>query len=403
MNIPIKNCSSCGACANICHHSAISMKLDSEGFYRPVIDEGKCVQCGICETTCPWNRTVENPNEASVAPQTIAAYAKDDPIRMQSSSGGIFTVLAEQILDKGGTVIGVAQLGKTHFGHIVVDNKSDLEKLRSSKYVQADTGFIYREVLSILKKGQKVLFSGTPCQVAALYAVLGSKASTRNLYTVDIVCHGVPSVKVFEKYINEIEQSNKDSLKKIIFRDKQENGWKDYSIRHEFNSGNHSSIPSTSSAYMKLMLSRICQNASCEKCLYRKLPRIADITLGDYWGIEKFHPQMDDNKGTSAVLLNTFHGEELFYSISSKIVQCDSSIEKATLENPCISKSTKQHAKRAEFFTNLDRYTLNYLIKTLHIHPLKANNLWNFLHLPDTRIRERLIRFFSSLNPKAKK
>lgn len=362
MNIPVSNCSSCGACANVCGRNAISMQLDVEGFYRPVIDLEKCVECGACERICPWNKEVLNPNKSSKNPQTLAAFAKDESIRLQSSSGGIFSILAERILENGGVVIGVAQITPTHFGHIVVENKEDLEKLRGSKYVQADANFIYKEVRSLLKSGRKILFSGTPCQVAALYAVLGNAATSVNLFTVDIVCHGTPSVKVFEKYIKELEKEESGTVETSRFRDKRM-GWNGYMLQHCFKSGKSISEHHSQSKYMRLFLSRIGQNLSCDDCHYRKLPRIADITLGDYWGVSKYHPEMDDDKGTSVVLLNTEHGVDLFNSISDKINQCESKVEYAIAGNPCIVRSSKQHPKRAEFFASLDKYTLDQLIK----------------------------------------
>ena len=292
----------------------------------------------------------------------VAAYAKNESVRLQSSSGGIFTVLAERILDDGGVVIGVAQLDKSRFGHIVVENKADLSRLRGSKYVQADVGFVYREVRSLLKSGRKVLFSGTPCQVAGLYAVLGNTATSADLFTVDIVCHGTPSVKVFEKYVREMEKTDKSALDGINFRDKSE-GWSGYALLHRFKSGKSVSVHHGRSKYMRLFLSRICQNVSCDECHYRKLPRIADITLGDYWGISKYHPEMDDNKGTSVVLLNTEHGKALFESVADKVAQCDSMVEYAIAGNPCIVRSSMSHPKRVEFFANLGRYTLDQLIK----------------------------------------
>lgn len=361
MNIPVQNCSSCAACANVCARSAISMQLDAEGFYRPVIDAERCVQCGACERACPWNKPVENPNVADVSPKTVAAYAKDESVRLQSSSGGVFTVLAERILDDGGVVAGVAQTAPTRFGHIVVENKADLAKLRGSKYVQADVGLVYREVRNLLKAGRKVLFSGTPCQVAGLYAVLGNAVSA-DLFTVDIVCHGTPSVKVFEKYVREMERTDNSALDSINFRDKAE-GWSGYALLHRFRSGKSVSVHHGRSKYMRLFLSRICQNTSCDGCHYRKLPRIADITLGDYWGISKYHSEMNDNKGTSVVLLNTEHGKALFESVAGKVAQCDSKVEYAIAGNPCIVRSSKPHPKRAEFFAKLDRCTLDELIK----------------------------------------
>ena len=361
MNIPVQNCSSCAACVNVCARSAISMQLDAEGFYRPVIDAEKCVQCGACERACPWNKPVENPNVADNSPKTVAAYAKDVSVRLQSSSGGIFTVLAERVLDDGGVVVGVAQTAPTRFGHIVVDNKADLAKLRGSKYVQADVGLVYREVRSLLKAGHKVLFAGTPCQVAGLYAVLG-RAASADLFTVDIVCHGTPSVKVFEKYVHEMEKTDGSVLDGINFRDKSE-GWSGYALLHRFRSGKSISVHHGRSKYMRLFLSRICQNVSCAECRYRKLPRIADITLGDYWGITKYHPEMNDDKGTSIVLLNTTSGSTLFESVADKVAQCDSKVEYAIAGNPCIVHSSTPHPKRAEFFANLDRCSLDQLIK----------------------------------------
>lgn len=365
MNIPVQNCSSCAACANVCARNAVSMQLDAEGFYRPVIDAEKCVQCGACERICPWNNHVENPNVADVSPKTVAAYAKDESVRLQSSSGGIFTVLAERVLDDGGVVVGVAQTAPTRFGHIVVDNKADLAKLRGSKYVQADVGLVYREVRNLLKAGRKVLFSGTPCQVAGLYAVLGNAASA-DLITVDIVCHGTPSVKVFEKYVRELEKEKSALVASSRFRDKRM-GWRLFSMTSSLNtiSGDCFQFSKTlrEDKFMRVFLQNICLNSSCADCHYGKLPRIADITLGDYWNIAKVHPQMDDNKGTSVVLLNTEHGKALFESVADKVAQCDSKVEYAIAGNPCIVRSSTPHPRRAEFFANLDKYTLDQLIK----------------------------------------
>ena len=365
MNIPVQNCSSCAACANVCARSAISMQLDAEGFYRPVIDAEKCVQCGACERICPWNKPVENPNVADVSPKTVAAYAKDESVRLKSSSGGIFSILAERVLDDGGVVVGVSQTASTRFGHIVVENKADLAKLRGSKYVQADVGLVYREVRGLLKAGRKVLFSGTPCQVAGLYAVLGNAASA-DLFTVDIVCHGTPSVKVFEKYVRELEKEKSALVASSRFRDKRM-GWRLFSMTSSLNtiSGDCFQFSKTlrEDKFMRVFLQNICLNSSCADCRYGKLPRIADITLGDYWNIAKVHPQMDDNKGTSVVLLNTEHGKALFESVADKVAQCDSKVEYAIAGNPCIVRSSMPHPKRAEFFANLDKYSLDQLIK----------------------------------------
>ena len=379
MNIPVINCSSCGACENICARSAITMQLDGEGFYRPVIETDKCVQCGACEKVCPWTTEVVNPNVANAVPRTVAAYDKDESIRMDSSSGGIFTVLAEKILDDGGAVVGVAQLSPTKFGHIIVENKANLAKLRGSKYVQADVSGIYREVRSLLKDGKKVLFSGTPCQVAALYAVLGKIATSVGLTTVDIVCHGTPSVKVFEKYITEIEKGKSAHVLSTRFRDKL-NGWRLFSMTKSLNtiSGDCFQVSETlrEDKFMRVFLRNICLNTSCADCKYGKLPRVADITLGDYWNIADVHPEMDDNKGTSVVLLNTDHGKALFDSVVDSVAQCESKVEYAIAGNPCIVSSSKPHPKRMEFFANLDKHSLDELIKKYCPYPSPLKKMY---------------------------
>ena len=361
MTIPVAKCSSCGACANVCARGAITMRLDKEGFFRPVIDESICSKCGACKRVCPWTRNVSNPNDCSVSPKTIAAYAKDEQVRLGSSSGGIFSVLAEHVLDCGGVVVGVAQVAPTRFEHIVVENKADLSKLRGSKYVQANPGMIYKQVRALLIDGRSVLFSGTPCQVAALYSVLGEK-SFDNLWTIDIVCHGTPSVKLFEKFAENLSKVHNSTLQSTEFRDKS-TGWKSYSISQMFDNGKKISEPYGQSNYMRLFLSRICQNQSCSDCKYRKIPRIADITLGDFWGVANYHPEMDDDKGTSVVLLNTIHGEELFENVSERVKQCKSALENAIAANPCIVCSDKENFRRIDFFVDLKWLSMDELFE----------------------------------------
>lgn len=391
--ISVPNCSSCAACANICPRGAIAMKLDEKGFYRPSVDSEKCVECGACERACPWTKNVANPNGASESPKAFAAYATDETIRLNSSSGGIFSVLAEKVLDDGGVVVGVAQLGKAHFGHIVVENKADLEKLRGSKYVQADAGLIYRDVRSLLRAWRKVLFSGTPCQVAALYSVLGNR-NFENLTTVDIVCHGSPSVKVFEKYLRETESFASASVLSSRFRDKR-NGWRLFSMAHcaiEYSSGDCFQIFKTlrEDKFMRVFLQNICLNDSCADCRYGKIPRIADITLGDYWNIASVHPEMDDDKGTSVVLLNTAHGKKLFDEISPRLRFCESELEYAIAGNPCLVRSSKQHPRRKEFFCALESKSLDELIKAYCPYPGFLKKSYNKIRRVLGTVKRRL-------------
>ena len=365
MTIPVAKCSSCGACANVCARGAINMQLDKEGFYRPVINESLCSKCGACERTCPWLMNVSNPNENTESPKTIAAYAKDEQVRMASSSGGVFSVLAERVLDVGGVVVGVAQVAPTRFEHIIVEEKEDLSKLRGSKYVQANAGMIYKRVRALLFDGRKVLFSGTPCQVAALYAVLGKKRF-ENLWTVDIVCHGTPSVKVFEKYIRELENKCDASALYSHFRDKSE-GWRSFSLKTMLVSSSGKACIHSKNLnddfFLKIFLRNICLNKSCSDCHYGKIPRIADITLGDYWNIENVHPEMDDDKGTSVVLLNSTHGEKLFVSVEDCIQQCKSVLKKAIEGNFCIVGSSKENFRRPDFFSDVNKLSMEKIVE----------------------------------------
>lgn len=357
-------CSSCAACANVCPKSAIEMRLDAFGFFRPAIDASMCVECGACARACPWLNDIENPDRSSCEPRTLAAFALDGSIRDVSSSGGIFSVLANFILEKGGAIVGVAGISPTRFGHIVVERKEDLARLRGSKYVQAAPGKIYRNVKALLKSGRKVLFSGTPCQVAALYSVLG-KSCSENLWTVDVICHGAPSVKVFEKYLAERESEFSGRILATSFRDKRK-GWRLFSMTHVVEASGRriqKSITQREDPFMRVFLNNICLNDSCTDCRYGKLPRIADITLGDFWNIASEHPEMDDDMGTSVVLLNTAHGETLFESILSELKTCESSIERAVRGNPCIARSSKSHPDRAKFLADLDTESLPELIR----------------------------------------
>ncbi len=186
-----KFCTSCAACENICPQDAISMQLDQNGFLRPTVNATKCIHCGLCEKKCPALKRITNPNCNFEVPIVYAAFAKDEQIRIKSSSGGMFTILAKAVLNQGGVVFGVCQESPTSIYHTYVESIADLEKLRGSKYLQSNPDKIYQKAKDFLSKGRKVLFSGTPCQIAALYSYLGERRYD-NLYTIDIVCHGAP-------------------------------------------------------------------------------------------------------------------------------------------------------------------------------------------------------------------
>lgn len=364
-----KPCSSCAACENVCPKNAISMRLDDHGFLRPKIDSSKCIRCGLCEKKCPWRGQIFSPNCNFEVPQTYAAYSKDFIIREESSSGGIFSILALEILKQNGFVIGVSQQAPTTYSHIAISDAKELHLLRGSKYIQSYPGKIYRQVKQLLREGKNVLFSGTPCQIAALYSYLEER-HYENLWTVDIVCHGTPSMKLLEKYTQESENKTGHKISQLKFRDKVK-GWKQFSMTKVIETYNGNNFKESHTLqedlFLKGFLSNICLNDSCYECKYNGIPRIADITLGDFWGIQKFHPEMDDDKGTSVVLLNNAKGEQLFNLIKKQIVACKSELSKAIDSNPCILKSYTKKSNRNTFFKDIDSLPLKEIISKYNI------------------------------------
>ena len=341
-------CCGCSACYNICPKKAIKMVEDSEGFLSPIIDDEDCINCGQCLKSCPVLNMIK-PKQA-FEKECYAAMANDE-IRMKSSSGGVFTLLANFILDKGGYVCGAAFKNDWSVQHIIINKKEDLHKIRGSKYVQSEIGECFVKIKRLLKENKYVLFSGTPCQVTALKSFL--KEDYDNLLTIDLLCHGVPSPGVWSKYLNEC--FSVADIRSINFRDKKELGWicKDCSIT--FKDG--SKI--LSDDYTKLFHKSIILRRSCEDCQYSKLPRPADITLGDWWGISEYARDLNDQKGLSFVLINTKKGKKI-YSLLSGLKSYPIKL-KNNYNNGYIHIGNHLHSKREDFF----RYYNDYPLKTL--------------------------------------
>ena len=346
-------CTGCGCCCNICPKGAISMISDNNGFKYPVIDHEKCINCGLCKKRCPIflgkNKTLN---------ECYAAYNTDDHVLMSSSSGGIFYQLASLVLEDNGIVIGAAFDNNQKLVHTIATNKNDMLKLMGSKYLQSDLKKIYKIIKETLTN-KKVLFVGTPCQVAGLKSYIGSE--NPNLICVDLICHGVPSIKLFEKYVEELQISNSDVLNKYNFRDKS-TGWDNYSVSIKFGNSSKKEL-STNNSYMKLYLSNLALRESCYNCNFKLGNKYSDITLGDYWGIQNFHKDMYNKKGVSAVIINTKKGAEVFDKIKNNIIYRKTSLNDIVSGNPCLKKSCDIPLKREMFFEDMKNYSCNELCK----------------------------------------
>lgn len=313
------------------------MQEDNEGFLYPVVDASVCIDCGRCERICP---ALDSSKQAAT-PKAYAAKANDDTIRLSSSSGGIFTLVAEKVLKEGGVVFGCRMNDSLEAEHVCASSLQDLGALRGSKYVQSRIGDTYTKAKEFLLDGQRVLFSGTPCQISGLRAYLGRDYD--NLLTVEVICHGAPSPAVWKKYI----QDRFPGAQRVKFREKRE-GWRNYHLQV-----NESSECYRDNDYMRLFLDNVTLRPSCHSCKSKSGRSGADITLGDFWGIEKVLPEFDDDKGCSVVLVNSERGREVLKGLDIEMVAVD--LPAAVAGNPAYSYSRRPHINRAFFFSSLKR------------------------------------------------
>lgn len=351
-----KNCVGCYACENICPVNCISMISDEEGFWYPKVDNNKCIKCGKCVNVCPTINYETVKNE----PVAYACMNKDESIRLESSSGGIFTLIAEQIVEEGGTVFGAGFDENFEVVHSCVDNKEEIKRFRGSKYVQSRIGDSYKKVKKELESGKEVLFTGTPCQISGLKNFLGK--SYKNLFCIDIICHGVPSPAVWKKYIGYREKMAGSPAKRIAFRRKDE-GWKRFSVSFQFENNTEYRQNFREDLYMKAFLKDICLRPSCYDCKFKSLHRQSDITLADFWGVQNILPDMDDDKGTSLIFINSIAGQAMFEKIKNKIIFEKVDINEAIKHNSSAVKSVNLNPRRNEFFSKINDEPIDELIR----------------------------------------
>lgn len=384
-------CCGCNACASRCPKQCISLQEDTEGFRYPVIDMASCIDCGVCEKVCP----VINPGEERIPLQAYAAVNPNEAVRMQSSSGGVFTIIAEKIIEEGGVVFGTAFDENWEVHHTYTDTKEGLEAFRGSKYLQSRIESSYRDAERFLKEGRKVLFSGSPCQVAGLKRYLRKEYD--NLLAVDFICHGVPSPKVWRKYLNENFSAQRadagknsvlsSSINKvpvitgIAFRDKTLTGWKKYSFVVRGTSASKADKNTVllsgifnENLYMQAFLNNLILRPSCYACPTKKGQSGSDITLADFWGVEHVLPELDDDKGVSLILINSPKYNHIYKFLRPNLNNI--AFDTVLSYNSAWSDSVIPHRKRPFFFNRLNKgckvsYLLNEVLYPTFIHKVK--------------------------------
>ncbi|MBQ3216180.1 MAG: Coenzyme F420 hydrogenase/dehydrogenase, beta subunit C-terminal domain [Oscillospiraceae bacterium] len=361
INIKKKHdCSGCHACANICPQKCIVMKADEEGFLYPSVDLTKCVKCGLCQKVCHRHSPLKNHNQ----PEAYACYVTNESVRMQSSSGGVFTFLAQEILNHGGAVFGAAFDEDLTVKHICITEKRDLGIIRGSKYVQSRIGDTYASAKEMLQKGQPVFFTGTPCQIGGLKLYLGKEYD--NLYTADVICHGAPSPKVWKTYLDYMEAQFGSKISRCptpLFRSKA-TGWIEFSMHIHFDNNQEYCTPFGQDSYMDAFLHELILRPSCYHCDFKSLHRNSDITMADFWGVGLLAPDMFDNKGTSLVLINSSKGQKLFDCIKKTAIYKPVCLDTAIMYNQFAYKSADYPFKRKKFMDNVSSENFTILCQS---------------------------------------
>ncbi|MGN0561786.1 MAG: Coenzyme F420 hydrogenase/dehydrogenase, beta subunit C-terminal domain [Candidatus Fimenecus sp.] len=351
------DCCGCSACVQACPTACLHMRKTEEGFLYPSADFEKCINCGLCEKVCPLEHFPLQTDKQ----QCFAAIHNSSETLRASSSGGVFYALAENILAQGGAVFGAALDDDRVLRHTFVNDIADLPKLMGSKYIQSEMQDSFAQVRDLLQKGTVVLFVGTPCQVAGLRLYL--QKAYENLYTVDLLCHGVPSDKMFQAYVDFLEKKHGGRLTDIRFRDKEKNGWS-ITLRYDIEKNGKTKrhyVPAGLSPYFFAFLRGKILRESCYRCPYTKTARPGDLTLADFWGVEKVLPDLQTSQGCSAVIANTEKGKRLFGAVQSAFAAVPATMEQVTVQNINFFEPCKRPEIRDTVYAQLDEYGFHKL------------------------------------------
>lgn len=362
-----ENCCGCTACESICPTKAIKMIPDKEGFLYPQVNQELCISCECCRKVCPFQNKI-NINDKLVEPLIYAVKQKDFNTRMQSTSGGVYTAISNYTLDKSGSVFGVKFDEDFKVVHSKAMDKNERDRFRGSKYIQSNLKDIFIQIQNELKFDKSVFFTGTGCQVAGLRKFLmDTNTNIDELITNDIICHGTPSPLLWDDYLKFIQKKNK--LKSYTFRNK-EKGWHGYNVKAEYKNGKYRINSTDLNVYVSLFSSNLILRPSCYNCKFANLNRTSDIMIGDFWGIEKTMPEIDDDKGISLVLVNTVKGKEVFDSVKSSIDTWKSNTKDCL--QPNLIEPTKKPPKRELFWQDYYDNGFKFIIKKYAGYNIKS-------------------------------
>lgn len=361
------DCCGCGACYDVCTKQAILWVADEEGFFYPRVDATKCVNCGLCNKVCPVeNSDAINAVNAGTTPTVLAAYNKDGRIRMASTSGGVFWGLAEAWVKDGGYVAGAVFYDHFKIKHIITNDLNELQRIRGSKYAQSDTCGIFKEIKRLLQAGEKVLATGLPCQMAGLRRYL--QKDYDNLLIVDLICHSVTSQWPFQQYLNHLEKKYGSTITHFYPKNKEKGGWHRFAFKATFENGETYLEHAGQDYYCIISYgTNILSRPSCFECHYKHVPQPSDITIGDFWGIEKIDSSWDSPHGVSKIMLNTNKGRKYFEKLNCFETK-EFDIETAIYNNPRSWTMIKpinpvDMEKRKAFVRDLHKHDLDYCMK----------------------------------------
>lgn len=366
IGIQTDECTGCAVCTTSCTQQAIEMRQnETTGFLYPYIDESKCNRCLSCQRICPVLHRRVGSSSTTQKDNSYECYAvtsKSDEIRFASTSGGFFTEIATEILCNGGIVYGVGYSDGMDVLHMHVDNADELRILQKSKYVQSDMRNVYPDIKRDADSGRLVLFVGCPCQVAAIYSFLGRKYD--NLYTVEFVCMGVNSPRAYHAWIRELENNSRTKVSNIIFKYKS-SGWRQspFLTRVDFKNGHHIVLDETTNSFMRgYLMGGLFVRECCSKCVFNGINRTADFVIGDHWGADKM---IDDDKGTSVVILSTPHSKPLFESIKHRIEYIDIDYADVIRSNPRLTMSVPYNPEQERFYSLLNTCTFSKAVDSV--------------------------------------